>query len=141
MVTITSLNDDNRRLLDHVADGVFDCEINPRSLQQFMSDPCHHLVVAVDAGLVVGMASGVHYVHPDKDPELWINEVGVAPTHQNQGVGRQLVQALLVIGRQLRCKEAWVLTDRSNEPAMRMYASCGGSPAPRDQVMFTFKLG
>jgi hypothetical protein len=38
-------------------------------------------VVARDASVVVGFASGVHYVHPDKSPELWINEVGVARSH------------------------------------------------------------
>jgi hypothetical protein len=33
-----------------------------------------------------------------------------------------------------------VLTDRSNAPAMRLYASSGGQEAPVDQVMFTFFL-
>jgi len=52
----------------------------------------------------------------------------------------QLVRALLNRARQLDCAEAWVLTDRANEPAMRLYASCAGRAAPRDQVMYTFEL-
>ena len=55
---------------------------------EFLADSRHHLAVAVDEGRVVGMASAVHYVHPDKPPELWINEVGVAPTHRGLGIGR-----------------------------------------------------
>ena len=51
----------------------------------------HVDVPALDAGVIVGFASGVHYVHPDKPAELWINEVGVAPTHQRQGIGRRLI--------------------------------------------------
>jgi ribosomal protein S18 acetylase RimI-like enzyme len=82
----------------------------------------------------------VHHVHPDKEPELWINEVGVAPTHRGQGIGKQLIDALLEAGRSRGCTEAWVLTDRTNEAAMRLYASRGGKEFPRDQVMFTFKL-
>ena len=31
----------------------------------------------MDEEQIVGFASAVHYVHPDKPPELWINEMGV----------------------------------------------------------------
>lgn len=63
---------------------------------------------------------------PDKPTELWINEVGVAPTHQRRGIGRSLVQALLEKGRVLGCVEAWVLTDEENTPARQLYGSAGG---------------
>ncbi|MGC3971401.1 MAG: GNAT family N-acetyltransferase [Pirellulales bacterium] len=122
-----------------VAAGVFDNPLHDALCDEFLNDPRHHLAVAIDAGIVVGMASGVHYIHPDKAPELWINEVGVAPSHQNQGIGRQLVDALLNEGRRLGCLEAWVLADRTNKPALQMYAACGGVPVP-DQVMLAFKL-
>src|SRR3954468_22650564 len=127
-------------LLDQLAAGVFDHGIDRTLSKEFLADPRHHLVVAIESGTIVGMASGVHYVHPDKKPELWINEVGVSPTHRNQGVGAQLLAALLDEGRRHGCVEAWVLTDRENLPAMRLYASRGGVEAPRDQVMFTFTL-
>ena len=78
---------------------------------------------------------------PDKPaPELWINEVGVAPSHQGQGLGRKLMDALLTEARRLGCSEAWVLTNRSNVAAMKLYASCGGVEAPEDAVMFEFNL-
>ena len=123
-----------------VAPDVFDRPIDPRLCAEFLSDPRHHIAVAIDDGLVVGFASGVHYVHPDKPPELWINEIAVAATHRNQGIGKQLLKALLSVGRAQGCIEAWVLTDRSNTPAMRLYGSVEGAEAPTDQVMFNFKL-
>src|SRR4051812_9880914 len=45
-------------VLDHVARGVFDNEIDPHWTEEFLADPRHHLAVAVDDGVVVGMASG-----------------------------------------------------------------------------------
>ena len=81
-------------VLDHVAPEVFDDHLQPALVAEFLRDDRHHLAVAIDQGEVVGFASGVHYVHPDKPPELWINEVGVAPAHQGQGLGRQLLHAL-----------------------------------------------
>ncbi|HEY1684843.1 MAG TPA: GNAT family N-acetyltransferase [Tepidisphaeraceae bacterium] len=139
-VTITRLSIADIAKLHQVAPGVFDHAINPQLCREFLADPRHHLVVAIELATVVGMASAVHYVHPDKAPQLFINEVAVAPTHWNQGIGRQLLDAMLAIARHLGCTEAWVLTDRDNVPAMRLYKSAGGEEAPRDQVMFTFKL-
>lgn len=97
--------------------------------------------MALDADVVIGFASAVHYVHPDKSsPELWINEVSVASTHQGRGIGKALIAALLDVGRTLGCSEAWVLTDRDNARAMRLYEA-GGGIATQDHVMFTFRLG
>src|ERR1700730_12625039 len=127
-------------VLASVARGVFDNAIDRRWSAEFLADPRHHLAVAIEGELVVGFASAVHYVHPDKPPELWINEVGVAPTHQNRGLGKSLLGKLFEIGREAGCSQAWVLTDRLNTPAMRLYAASGGTEAREDQVMFEFRL-
>lgn len=120
---------------------MFDDPINEAAAAEFLSDPRHHIVVAIDDGSVLGFASGVVYVHPDKPrPELWINEVGVAPTHHRRGIGRRLIEALLAFARDAKCTEAWVLTERSNEAAMRLYASADGRESPDDVVMFSFRL-
>ena len=130
----------DRAILDNVAPDVFDHALDARLVTEFLGDDRHHLAVAVDQGQVIGFASGVHYVHPDKPPELWINEVGVASSHQGRGVGKSVIRALLQHGEQLGCAEAWVLTERSNHAAIRLYASTGGQEAPEDAVMFTFFL-
>ena len=79
----------------------------------------HHLSVALDSGTtVVAFAIAVHYSHPDKKrPEMWINEVGLAPPYRGRGVAKQLLNALFKSARDAGCKEAWVLTERSNTPA------------------------
>jgi ribosomal protein S18 acetylase RimI-like enzyme len=139
-VEIKILGRGDEVVLSNVAPGVFDYDIEKHRTSEFLGDPRHHLAVAVEAEFVVGFASAVHYVHPDKAPELWINEVGVAPTHRNRGLGKKLLRALFELGRNVGCGQAWVLTDRSNPSAMRLYASVGGMAAPDDQVMFTFRL-
>ena len=128
--------------LARVAEGVFDDPVDVDAAREFLADPRHHLVVALDGEVVVGFVSAVHYAHPDKPrPELWINEVGVAPLHQGQGLGKAMLREMLALGKELGCSEAWVLTDRDNRPAMRLYASAGGQAAPKDAVMFSFDLG
>jgi GNAT superfamily N-acetyltransferase len=127
-------------VLTRVAPGVFDHPLDPDLTAEFLADPRHHLAVALDGGVVVAMASAVHYVHPDKRPELWINEVGVAPSHQHRGIATALLGALLQTARTRGCVQAWVLTHRSNPAAMKLYASSGGIEASEDSVMFEFRL-
>jgi GNAT superfamily N-acetyltransferase len=125
--------------LANAADDVFDHPVDPALTAEFLADPRHHLAIAIEDGRIVGMASGVHYIHPDKAPELWVNEVGVAPSFRGRGVGRRVLGALLDHGRALGCTEAWLLTDDANAPARRMYAAAGGrESAP--QIMITFDL-
>ena len=125
-------------LLERAAPEVFDNPVDARLAAEFLGDPRHHMAAAIADGLVVGMASAVHYVHPDKPPELWINEVGVAPPYRAQGVGRRLLELLFERGRSLGCKEAWVATEVDNGTARRLYLSAGGTEA--GVVIATFEL-
>jgi aminoglycoside 6'-N-acetyltransferase I len=113
----------------HVAEGVFDNPVDAALLREFLADPRHHMAIAVEDGLLVGMASAVHYVHPDKPAELWINEVGVADAHRGRGIGRQLLETLKTHARSLGCREAWVLTQPDNAAARGLYRTVGGTEA------------
>ena len=140
-IEIKFLGPEDAGVLANVAPDVFDDAIDIRRAIEFLTDPRHHLAVGIEGGLVVGFVSAVHYVHPDKPrPELWINEIGVAATHRGLGLGTRLLRALLDVAHGLGCAEAWVLTDRANTPAMRLYAAAGSTEGPTDHVMFTFKL-
>lgn len=140
-IAIRVLRRGDEAVLASVAPDTFDDPIDPASAAAFLADPHHHLVVALERGTVVGFVSAVHYLHPDKPrPELWINEVGISPAHQGRGLGKQVLAAVLDLGCELGCTEAWVLTDRRNRPAMKLYAGQGGVEYPDDMVMFTFRL-
>lgn len=140
-IEIKLLNSGDADVLANVAPGTFDNPIDAQATQEFLNDVRHHLTVAMDDGVVVGFVSAVHYVHPDKRcPELWVNEVQVAPTHRRRGLATALLDRMLQLARDLGCTEAWVLTDRENEPAHRLYAALGGEAAPDGGVMFTFSL-
>jgi ribosomal protein S18 acetylase RimI-like enzyme len=126
-------------LLDNT-DDVFDYAIDEKLAREFLDDPRHHIVVALADGKVIGFASAVHYIHPDKPPELWINEVGVAPAHQGKGVGKAILKEMLNLGRRLGCVNAWVLTDRNNIAANGLYKSVGGLTSEEETVMYNFKI-
>jgi GNAT superfamily N-acetyltransferase len=139
-ITIRVLGLGDGAVLERVAPDVFDGPVDARWSAEFFADPRHHLVVAIEDGVVVAMASALHYVHPDKPPELWVNEVAVAPTHQGRGIGRRVLIALLEHAKTLGCREAWLLTSADNTAARRMYAAAGGREEDEPPVMITFDL-
>lgn len=139
-LTIKTLAKDDLDLLMNVADDVFDNPIDKHLAREFLGDPRHHIVAAIVDGQIIGFASAVHYIHPDKPQELWINEVGIASTHQGRGIGKAIMKEMLRLGRELGCENAWVLTERNNKAANRLYMSVGGLTSDEDTVMYEFNL-
>jgi ribosomal protein S18 acetylase RimI-like enzyme len=140
IASIRLLGSGDAAVLENVAPGVFDKPIDACWTAEYLADARHHLVVALDGDQVVGMASGVQFLRPDKPPELWVNEVGVAPDYFGRGIARRLVDALLEHGRTLGCHNAWVATEPSNNAARLLYASVGGKEAAERFVLFEFGL-
>ena len=147
MIEVRILTTHDAALFGRVAEDVFDATVNPEFVAAFLADPRHHIAAAIEAGVIIGFASGVDYLHPDKPAELWINEVGVAPSHQGRGIGRRILDCLLAHGRSIGCRTAWVLTETGNGPAKALYASAGGTidADPDDHgaqpVLYVFEEG
>ena len=132
---------EDERVLMNVAEDVFDNPIDPRWTAEFLKDPRHHIAVSINDGVVVGFASALHYIHPDKAPQLWINEVSVDPPHQLRGFGKTMLRLLFDVGRAHNCTVAWVLTDRTNVAAMALYSSLGGREGADDEGPSEATLG
>ena len=139
-ILIKVLEADDSALLENVAAEVFDSPLDRSLTREFLTDPRHHIVVAVENDQVIGFASGVHYVHPDKPAELLVNEVGVASTHQRHGIAARLLGALFAQGKRLGCREAWVATEPDNPAARALYTSVGGREDPTPFVQYSFSL-
>lgn len=133
---IIELNDGNSGFLDALAPDVFDHPVDPTQLKNFIGDPRHVMMLAVEDGLVVGMASAVEYFHPDKQPQLWINEVGVSPAYRRRGIGRRLTTALVDFAVQRGCSYAWLGTDLKNIAAQACFASVANVEWPQRFLLY-----
>jgi ribosomal protein S18 acetylase RimI-like enzyme len=123
---------------DVVAAGtVFDYRVRPEWARTFLEDPRHHLCVAYLDGKPAGMVTGVELTHPDKGTEMFLYELGVDASFRGAGVGKALVSALADLARSRGCYGMWVLTDASNEAALRTYRS-GGATETDESLMLTW---
>jgi len=103
-------------------------EVAPEGMNAFLADDRNLLLVAEDAGRPIAYLVAYLLDRVDRDvPMVLLYEIEVSPSARRRGVGRRLVDELTRIGREHRVCKIWVLTDRGNEAARRLYRSAGGS--------------
>jgi aminoglycoside 6'-N-acetyltransferase I len=124
-VRIKRIGKTDAHILGHIAEDVFDHEVTAERLAGFLDEPNHILCVAVVDSLVVGQARAVVHSHPDKSPELYIDNAGVAPAFQRKGIATRMLAEIVQCGKERGCREVWVGTEMDNEPAKALYLSLG----------------
>lgn len=100
---------------------VFDAPIDTDRLAAFLGAPSHFMAVARSGGLVVGQVRAMVHLQPDGPTQLYIDNLGVAPDHQRQGIGRALLREAFLWGQEMGCEDAWVATELDNQPARALY--------------------
>jgi ribosomal protein S18 acetylase RimI-like enzyme len=124
---------------ERVAEDVFDHAIDRAGLAAYLASPGHHFIAAFADGVMVGQLAAILHRHPDRRPtELYIDELGVAPSLQRQGIATRLLETAFALGRELGCAEAWVGTEPDNLPARMLYQSKSLPAEPF--VMYVIKL-
>jgi ribosomal protein S18 acetylase RimI-like enzyme len=138
-IEIRVLGPGEENVLAKVAPGVFDEAIDPELARAYLGEPRYRIVVALDGDLVVGMATGYSYFHPDKAAEFYVNECGVDDAYLRQGIAKRLMQKLFDCAREAGCTYAWLGTETDNDAANALYRSLGGKG--QEMNFYEFDLG
>ena len=125
-IRCVEIGPDNLELLLSADDEMFDYPVKPDQARAFVDDPIHFLIFAMDDSQPVGFASAIINLHPDKDPILFVSEVGVIESHQRRGIATELMQAMTKLADREGCQGLWVATDGDNGPARGLYQSLKG---------------
>jgi ribosomal protein S18 acetylase RimI-like enzyme len=137
-VEIRQVGTRDAALFNRVADDVFDLAVDRDRLVRYLASPGHFMIVALEGGEIVGQCAAVIHHHPDKATELYIDEVAVAPAFQRRGIAKDMLDAMIALGRAQGCEEAWVGTEHDNAAARRLYESSGA--AAEHFVMYVYDL-
>lgn len=138
VITTCRLTRDTAGLLENIAEGVFDEEINAQRLATYLESPGHLMIIAVRGTQVIGQIAAYVHSHPDQAADVYIDNLGVAPPFQRRGVARRLVDEVLAWGKTLECHQAWIVTDTENRAARALYEGRGA--AAEAILMFSYKL-
>jgi ribosomal protein S18 acetylase RimI-like enzyme len=137
-VEVKHLTLGDESILERVAADVFDEAINPKLLTAYLAEANHHMIVAVKNGEVVGQIRAMIHKHPDRPDELYIDNLGVTPSSQRQGIATKLLNAMLELGKNAGCEDAWLATEQDNTQAKGFYETYGIKP--ETMAFYLFKL-
>jgi ribosomal protein S18 acetylase RimI-like enzyme len=119
---------------------LFDDPLVEASLDAFLADDRHHLLIAYVDDEPAGFVSGVELFHPDKPkPEMFLYEMGVDEAFRGRGVATGLVRRLAAFGRERGCGTMFTLADEDNEGAKATYRKAGGETEPAG-IMFVWSF-
>ena len=120
-------------------EGDVDRDPSPERCRELLADPCFVAVVAFEDDRPVGFVYG-HVLPQMTRTALLIYSVDTEADHRRRGAARAMIERLRELSLQRGYYEMWVLTSAANEPAMRLYESCGGVRETWDDVMWVFPL-
>jgi ribosomal protein S18 acetylase RimI-like enzyme len=137
-VALTRLGAGDAAVLARLAPEVLDATVNSDWLEGFLSDPGHLMIVACAGELVIGQVAAIVHHHPDRPPDLYIDDLAVTPAFRRQGIARRLLDDAMMLGVQLGCAQAWIVTETDNAPARALYE--GRNAEPASVVMYEYDL-
>jgi len=110
-------------------------------LARALDDPVVYVFAAFEAGRPAGFVSAYRFPSLTKACDLvYIYDVYVAPTDQDRGVGRRLMDSVIAQCRKDGVAEAWVGTDLDNQAAQRLFVTAGASSPGEEYIQFEFDL-
>ena len=96
----------------------YDVQPLTQTLEQTLEEFRESIVLkAVLNGKIIGSVRAV-----EREDSVYIGKLMVLPDYQNQGIGKQLLQA---IENTFYGKRCWLITGHKSEKNLRLYEKCG----------------
>lgn len=108
-------------------------------LAQFLSRPENILLVADDHDTPTGFLVAYFLDRVDRAQRMvCLYEIGVATDHRQQKIGRTLIEHLKKLCCDENIMKVWVITDRANAAAVRLYESTGAQHDGLESLVFVY---
>jgi ribosomal protein S18 acetylase RimI-like enzyme len=110
-------------------------------LWKFLAQSQNILIVAQHKGVLAGFLLAYLLDRVDRDQRMvCLYEIGVSESLRRQGIGRAMIEALKLICKKENVMKTWVITNRSNLAAFRLYQGTGAAADPSgDEVTFVYR--
>ncbi len=140
-ISIERISTMDSRTIEQVRADFDDSDWQAERIRQFLSDQNNILIAAKAAERIVGLLVAHRLARLDSQlAQVLLYEIDVLPDFQKRGIASAMIERLKELAQEMAACEVWVVTNKSNEPAMRLYRSTGGTAKQDDDVVFEYKL-
>ena len=116
-----------------------DLEIDLIRLKDFLEQPHNLAFIAKYNGEVCGFVYGYSLMSLATSPQLFVYSVDVLSRFQNNGVGSKLFQYVVDYSKENGYSECFVITDKGNKRACRIYEKAGGKNDFENEIVYVIK--
>jgi aminoglycoside 3-N-acetyltransferase I len=111
------------------------------AVRTYLGDRANVVFLAEENGRAVGFLRGTALRQVDtRRRQMFLYEIAVARSSRRQGIGRRLIEALVVYCKSHGLQEIFVFTNPRNLAAVRLYRSTGGGTETSGDRMFVYRL-
>lgn len=106
----------------------------------FLSKDANYFLAYIQEERIIGYA--LAYVLERYDgsaPMMYMHEIEVEVPSRRLGIGRKLLAEMQGICKENGFMKLFLITNKSNEPAVSLYMSLSGESLSDDEVIYTFK--
>jgi ribosomal protein S18 acetylase RimI-like enzyme len=118
----------------------FTRESTEEQMKKFLCDEKNYMLVCKVGDELAGFAYGYELQRFDgRKNMMYMHQVEVVPQFQRQGIGTKLIEAFITICKDRDCGRLFLITNKSNMPAINLYKSSGGRAPSKDDVVFVYE--
>ncbi len=139
MYKVYELTNDDVLLFESIATLFLDGKFDVSRMKYFLDNAYNHAVVVLDDSKPIGFAYGYTLIRLNSEPMFYIHSVDVLKEHRKQGVGTMLMNKLIEIGNRHDCYKGFIITNKSNNNACKLYEKVGGKVVYNDDVVYEWK--
>ena len=131
----------NQDFVDKLNSLFDDKQWNEAEGNKFLANQDNALFVAFEDNTPTGFLTAHRLQRFDsRKAEVLLYEMGVHEDYRRKGIGKALIEEVKKWAKEVGAAEVWVLTEKSNIPAMAMYQSAGGQEEAPGTIMFVYKI-
>jgi len=109
---------------------------NPEYIKDYLSTDGNYAFGWISDGRIVGLAYGYDLERLDGRHMFYLHSIGFLPEYQNGGRGAKFFQYIVDYARKHKFSEVFVITDKSNPRACRIYEKAGAKSDRDDDIVY-----
>lgn len=112
---------------------------NEKNLINFVNSKDNYGFIVIVDNNIVGFSYCYGLLRPDGKKMLYIHSVGLLKVYQNKGLGSMLIKYIVNYAKTNGFSEAFVITDKGNPRACKVYEKAGGKNDIKDEIVYVFE--